>query len=130
MALSTSGADTFSITVQVENTGTRHGAKAVMAFVARTDHAGAPRHSLWSLKKVALDPGGKTSLHFSASEANPWCPFCTVDADGVRAVRAGSYEVRLGGDGGRGGPCGGVVDEGACVVKRVVLSGEDQPRPL
>ncbi len=130
MAMLTTDADSFSIVVQVENTGTRHGAKTVMAFVARTDYAGAPGHSLWSLKKVTLAPGGKTLLEFRASEVDPWCPFCTVEADGVRAVRAGSYEVRVGGDGGRGGACGGLVDEGACVVKRIVLSGEDQLRPL
>ena len=129
MALLTTDVDRFSITVQVENTGTRHGAKTVMAFVARSDHTESAGHSLWSFKKVALAPGEKRSLEFSADEASRWCPFCTVEA-GTRAVRAGSYEVRFGGDGGRGGACGGVRDKRACVVKQVVLSGEDQLRPL
>ena len=130
MTMMTTDTNSFSATVQVENIGTRHGAKTVMAFVARTDHEGAAGHSLWSLKKVALAPGEKQSLEFRANEPSDWCPFCTVEADGVRAVRAGRYEVRFGGDGGRGGACGGLEDKTACVVKHVVLSGEDQVRPL
>ena len=130
MVLRTTDVDRFSITVQIENIGARHGAKTVMAFVARTDHTGAAGNSLWSLKKVSIGPGDKKLLEFSSDETPQWCPFCTVDAGGERAVRAGAYEVRIGGDGGRGGACGGVQDEGACVVKRVVLTGDDQLRPL
>ena len=34
-----------------------------------------------------------------------WCPFCTVDEAGDRAVRKGTYRVVFGGDGAAGPPC-------------------------
>eukprot|EP01048_Picozoa_sp_COSAG05_P030015 COSAG05_NODE_10195_length_578_cov_1.004175_1_plen_38_part_10 len=38
MTMMTTDTNSFSATVQVENIGTRHGAKIVMAFVARIGH--------------------------------------------------------------------------------------------
>jgi hypothetical protein len=122
-------ADAFSVSVSVTNTGGVRGAKTVMAFVSRTDGGSGPRDSLWSLAKVELQPGESAGLQFHAAQ-HDWCPFCTVDTEGVRAVRAGEYSVRVGGDGGSGGACGAVASSEECVVRRVVLSGGDLLRPL
>jgi beta-glucosidase len=132
VSLITSLADDFSASVVVKNTGSRRGAKTVFAFASRMsdvdDGPSEPRDSLWSFAKVELDAGESTGLVFDAA-AHDWCPFCSVDSSGVRAVRAGAYRVRIGGDGGVGGTCGSVGTE-ECTVMRVVLSGADVLRPL
>lgn len=128
--MTTDAADGFAISVSVRNTGAVRGAKTVMAFISQSGgDSDGPRDSLWSLRKVSLAPQESQLLEFRAAEVD-WCPFCTVSVDGVRAVRAGEYTVRIGGDGGNGGACGGVASSDECAVRRVVLSGPEIPRPL
>lgn len=75
-----------------------------------------------------LQPGESATVEFSAAE-HDWCPFCTVDAGGVRAVRAGEYIVRIGGDGGTDGECG-AARAGECAVYTLILEGATVARPL
>ena len=86
--------DELSWSVVVTNTGAVAGQRTVMAFAG----AAGARGSLWGLQKVALAPGESATLRFADSV--DWCPLCTVDGRGVRAVRPGTYTVRFGGDGG------------------------------
>jgi hypothetical protein len=107
------------LSAKVTNTGSRPGAKVVMAFVAeetprhilhgerecgglRCDDL-APHKSMFGMQKVHLEPGQSTVVHFPADivpkEASGWCAFCTVSQNGTRLVAPGNYGIYVGGDG-------------------------------
>lgn len=131
-AIPTAQADALKWSILVKNTGDRAGSKVIMGFLGRDpadlqDGEVVPRPSLWALRKVWLNPGEETRLVFESS-GDGWCPFCTVDREGFRAVRSGLYVVRFGGDGSAGG--GGCARDGTCVTSKVHLTGPTLPRPL
>ena len=83
-----------------------------------------PRPSVWGVQKVLLAPGESKVLTFSAAEGD-WCPLCTVDGEGHRAVRGGAHVVRFGGDGFTES-----CDSASCVSTTMILKGPTQPMPL
>lgn len=150
--------DTLTFAVTVTNTGSVFaGSKVVQFYVAALDVpalAGLvlPRRSLWAMNKVHLKPRETSSRVHAFANASDWCPFCTVDAEGNRAVRAGTYLVTAGGHGGSGsgadcpdsdgGGLGGAGDDGggdggggvggggSCTSVRVQLTGDTVASPL
>jgi len=134
----------ITISALVTNTGTRPGTKVLMAFATvntlEAEDSTSPRgvnsqlqtqlqsplQSLWFQHKVALTPGETARVDIRVAQ-DEWCPFCTVNAVGIRAVRPGIYTLRIGGHGGSGG-CDG--EEGACFMARYALHGQVMERPL
>lgn len=128
---STAQTDALEYSVEVRNTGTLAGAKAVHAFISRLGDSSdqQPLLSLWGLKKVYLAPGEITTLRFATAE-HDWCPFCSVDAEGLRAVQPGAFRVRIGGSGSVNGGSGCAGGGEACASMDVQLVGELVHRPL
>jgi hypothetical protein len=122
--------DELQWTVTVTNTGRQAGAKVVMAFAGKKAGTGdtfvPAKPSLWAVQKVWLKPGEEARLVFAAAE-NSWCPLCTTDNRGVRAVRSGSYTVRIGG---HGGADNGSCLHNECAETTIQVTGSDQVRPL
>lgn len=109
-----------AMSVKVTNTGTRAGAKVVMAFVAEAtprsvlhgEHVcggvpcdlTAPHKSMFGMDKVFLAPGESRTVAFSAlvlPQRDQHCPFCSATySTGRRVVAPGDYTLSVGGDGG------------------------------
>ena len=135
--------DGLEFEVEVTNTGSVAGAKALHAFISAgvdEDEGAHPLLSLWALKKVYLMPGASTTVRISTAE-HDWCPFCTVDTSGLRAVRPSAYHLRVGGDGSvdggdgcapaaAGGAPAAAGDQMACARLDVQLLGEAVSRQL
>ena len=85
--------DSLDVTVNVRNTGTRDGDEVAQLYLAYPGVAGAPRRALVGFQRIALAAGEQRAvrLHLDARALS------LVDADGVRAVRAGRYELYAGG---------------------------------
>ena len=121
------------------------------------DHYGLgtqPLQSLWYQQRVHLvsNTSATLSLLPAAGDAVAagtrvgtagWCALCTVDNSGRRAVRPGTYTIRIGGHGGKGGGCGsGSSSSGSdgnytdndasppCLIARVHLTGTPVDVPL
>ena len=120
MILQSSQVDALEWAVTVTNTGVVAGKKTIMAFAGESGSRG----SLWGLQKVELAPGASATLRFA--DATGWCPLCTVDERGMRAVRAGTHVVRFGGHGGDVAD----QDERAFASATVHVKGVTVPRPL
>ena len=118
-----------SFTVKVTNHGPLDGAKAVLAFAHTNGTDGAPLNALFGMQKVFLAVGQSRVLTFStgAEDVAWYCPFCSVDAAGRRAIRPGSFVVTVGGDAGEK-EIGG--EGGAVASIAVELMGEVLDRPL
>lgn len=92
---------TITVTAQIANTGTRDGEEVAQAYLippddlARIGEFNDPvlRHSLVAFERVPIPKGGRTTARFSLDPR----ALSTVDRDGVRAVRPGSYRIFVGG---------------------------------
>lgn len=85
--------EALDVTVDVHNTGKRSGDEVVQAYLAYPDVANAPRRALVAFRRVSLNPGETRSVRFHLDAR----ALSLVDADGVRAMRAGHYELFVGG---------------------------------
>ena len=107
-----------------------------MAFLSTSEIRGddhPPRLSMWAMRKVHLGAGQGTNIRLATNESG-WCALCTVDDAGVRAIRAGRYHLRFGGDGGVRPP--GSCDssstgdqEHPCAEAELVVTGDTVPQP-
>eukprot|EP00039_Didymoeca_costata_P009401 m.124430 g.124430 ORF g.124430 m.124430 type:complete len:888 (-) comp14471_c0_seq2:27-2690(-) len=96
-----SEAANISVSATVTNTGDREGAMPVQFYIWFVDVDGLgdpPVKALWSVAKVSLQQGESKEVSASTADWN-WCPFCTVDDFGNRAIRPGKYKIQVGGDG-------------------------------
>lgn len=124
--------DGLRFNVRVTNVGSVAGARVLHAFVSEASGTDGPLHddvvrsrrpvlTLWGLGRTPqLAPNEAATLALATNDHSA-CALCTVNSTGVRAVRAGTYTLRFGGDGGRGHSCGSA---GApCAEVQLVLSG-------
>ncbi|MDG2538783.1 glycoside hydrolase family 3 C-terminal domain-containing protein [Dyella jiangningensis] len=85
--------DSLDVTVNVRNTGTRGGDEVAQLYLAYPGVAGAPRRALVGFQRIALAAGERHAVRFHLDAR----ALSLVDADGVRTVRAGRYELYAGG---------------------------------
>ena len=81
-----------------------------------------PARSLFGLEKVMLQPGESATLSFLSAQRASYCTWCTVDAEGERAIRPGEYTIAIGGDGagpGEGGVTATVKLTGTAVPEKI-----------
>lgn len=83
----------LDLSVDVSNTGTRTGDEVVQVYLTYPDASDAPRRALVAFRRVTLAAGEKRSVPFHLDAR----ALSLVDADGVRAVRAGRYALYVGG---------------------------------
>ncbi len=82
-----------TVTVDVENTGTRAGVKIVQVYVSDVVTSVTwVSKSLQGFARVRLEPGEKKAM----SVTLPWDAFRLVDADGRSIVEPGDFEVLVG----------------------------------
>jgi len=84
--------DKLGVDVQVRNAGERDGDEVVQVYLS-SKAAGAARHSLVGFQRVAFKAGESKLVHFEIDPRQ----LSGVDAQGDRAVRAGTYELYVGG---------------------------------
>ena len=125
--------DGLRFNVRVRNAGSVAGARVLHAFVLEApgadgqlpeEHGRWPLLTLWGLRRTPeLAPEEVTTLALATNEHST-CALCTVNTTGVRAVRAGTYTLRFGGDGGTHPPIPckspGVS---SCAEVRLVITG-------
>ncbi len=85
--------DPVDVSVTVHNTGTRSGDEVAQLYLAYPGVAGAPRRALVGFQRVSLAAGEKRVVRFHLDAR----ALSLVDAEGVRAVREGRYELFAGG---------------------------------
>jgi len=85
--------DSMDVSVHVRNTGARSGDEVVQLYLAYPGVAGAPRRALAGFRRVSLAAGEQRTVRFHLDAR----ALSLVDADGVRAVREGRYELFVGG---------------------------------
>ena len=85
--------DPMDVTVNVQNTGTRSGDEVVQLYLAYPDAASAPRRALVGFQRVSLGAGERRAVRFHLDAR----ALSLVDAQGVRAVREGRYQLFAGG---------------------------------
>jgi beta-glucosidase len=85
--------DTLEVTVQLRNAGSRDGSEVVQVYLAYPDAPDAPHRALVAFQRVELAAGQDRIVHFQLDPR----ALSLVDADGVRAVRAGRYQLFVGG---------------------------------
>jgi beta-glucosidase len=85
--------DALDATVNIRNTGTRSGDEVVQVYLAYPDATDAPRRALVAFQRISLAAGESRAVHFHLDPR----ALSLVDADGVRAVREGHYELFVGG---------------------------------
>jgi len=85
--------DPLEVSVNVHNTGARSGDEVVQVYLAYPDASGAPRRALVGFRRVSLAAGERRAVQFRLDPR----ALSLVDADGVRAVREGRYELVAGG---------------------------------
>lgn len=85
--------DPLDISVDVRNTGARSGDEVVQVYLAYPGMAGAPRRALVGFQRISLAAGEQRAVRFHLDAR----VLSLVDADGVRAVREGRYELFAGG---------------------------------
>ncbi|AIF48111.1 glycoside hydrolase family 3 [Dyella japonica A8] len=83
----------LGVTVDVRNTGTRRGDEVVQVYLAYPDATDAPRRALVGFQRVSLAAGEQRAVPFHLDSR----ALSLVDAEGVRAVREGRYELFVGG---------------------------------
>ncbi|MBS0431162.1 MAG: glycoside hydrolase family 3 C-terminal domain-containing protein [Proteobacteria bacterium] len=98
--------------VAVRNTGARAGDEVVQVYLDAPDVPLAPRHALVGFERVHLAAGQSRRVVFELSPRQ----LSTVDASGVRAVRAGHYRLFVG---------GGQPGEATGVGASFTISGHD-----
>lgn len=93
--------ESLTVSVALTNSGTRDGEEVVQAYLIPPDDLrtiGAfndpvLRHSLVGFQRIALNKGKAGKVRFSLDPRS----LSTVDRDGVRAVRPGTYRLFIGG---------------------------------
>ncbi|QNK01253.1 glycoside hydrolase family 3 C-terminal domain-containing protein [Dyella telluris] len=85
--------DPLDATVSVRNSGARAGDEVVQVYLAYPDAANAPQRALVGFQRVSLAPGEQRDVTFRLDAR----ALSLVDADGVRAVREGRYQLFAGG---------------------------------
>lgn len=93
--------ETLTATVSLANVGARGGEEVAQAYLVPPEHLRTIgefndpvlRHSLVAYRRAALAKGETTRLSFTLDPRS----LSTVDRDGVRAVRPGTYRLFIGG---------------------------------
>ena len=83
----------LEMSVQLENAGDRDGDEAVEAYLIPKAKPGTPICALAGFKKIHLLKGEKQTVHFTIDPRQ----LSLVDADGIRSVQPGEYELYVGG---------------------------------
>ena len=94
----------LKLSAMVSNTGARAGDEVVQVYLDAPDVPLAARHALVGFARVHLAVGESRRVAFDLSPRR----LSTVDAAGMRAVRAGHYRIFVGG--GQPGDATGVAD--------------------
>lgn len=87
--------------LNVTNTGPIAGSKVIGAYSSYANMRGGPLKELFAMEKVRLAPGVSQRVVVRTDSLPGTCTFCSVNEDGVAAVRPGLFTVTIG-DGGRG----------------------------
>ena len=82
----------LNYTVVVKNTGSMTGDDVVLAYLMSPPYPGGPLKELYGFQRVHLAPGESTTVHLTV----PPQVLASVDVEGVQAVKAGRYRVRIG----------------------------------
>ncbi|HEY4049748.1 MAG TPA: glycoside hydrolase family 3 C-terminal domain-containing protein [Acidobacteriaceae bacterium] len=85
--------DPLTVEADVTNTGSRSGEEVAELYLEAPQIPGAELRALRSFDRVSVAPGETKHLRFALDSRN----LSTVDENGIRAVRPGSYTVFLGG---------------------------------
>jgi beta-glucosidase len=91
------------VEARVANTGAREGDEVAQVYLTFPKLPGAPRRALRGFTRVHLAPGERQQLRFTLNDRD----LSHVSLDGVHLVRAGKYEISVG---------GGQPETGASVV--------------
>jgi beta-glucosidase len=83
----------LSTDVTVTNTGNVAGAEVAQLYLVPPQQGGNPLRSLEGFRRVELAPHASAVVHFELSPRN----LSEVDDAGLRAVRAGTYQIYVGG---------------------------------
>jgi beta-glucosidase len=85
--------NTLTVEAEVKNTGNRDGDEVAELYLVPPQRDGAPRLALEGYERVHLKAGESRVVHFDLQPRQ----LSLVDANGIRAVRAGTYSVAIGG---------------------------------
>ena len=85
--------DSLGVEVEVKNTGGRDGDEVAELYLLPPQVEGAPKLALEGFQRVHLQRGEARHLHFSLDARQ----LSTVDLAGARTVRAGTYQISVGG---------------------------------
>jgi len=85
--------DPLAVDADVENTSDRAGDAVSELYLTPPAQPTSPRLSLVGFDRLTLAPHAKQHVHFMVDAR----ALSTVDANGMRAVRAGDYRMQLGG---------------------------------
>lgn len=85
--------ETLKVDVDVKNTGKLAGDEVAQLYLAPPQDGVRPKYSLEGFQRVHLLPGETRRVQFVLDPRR----LSYVDKDGVRAVRAGSYSISVGG---------------------------------
>ncbi|HWG11037.1 MAG TPA: glycoside hydrolase family 3 C-terminal domain-containing protein [Rhodanobacteraceae bacterium] len=94
----------LKVSATVSNAGARAGDEVVQVYLDAPDVPSAARHALVGFARVHLAAGENRRVAFNLSSRQ----LSTVDASGLRAVRAGHYRIFVGG--GQPGDATGLAD--------------------
>lgn len=92
------------LAVTLHNTGKVSSAKALLFFASAKLKAGdgvalgwtPPIKTLFAVKKVWVHAGSSSLVVVNSTNIRGTCAFCTVDEQGIAAVREGSYTITIG----------------------------------
>lgn len=87
--------------LNVTNTGSMAGSKVIGAYSSYANMHGGPLKELFAMEKVRIAPGASQRVVVRTDSLPGTCTFCSINEDGVAAVRPGLFTVTIG-DGGRG----------------------------
>ncbi|MBC7886290.1 MAG: glycoside hydrolase family 3 C-terminal domain-containing protein [Ferruginibacter sp.] len=86
--------ETFSLSVDVTNTGKTDGEEVVQLYVKNNKASVAvPLHTLKGFKRIALKKGEKKTVHFALMPED----FSVIDNNGQEVVEASQFEISIGG---------------------------------
>jgi beta-glucosidase len=85
--------DSLDVDVRLRNAGSRDGDEVVQVYLAYPDAPDAPHRALVAFQRVGLAAGRDRVVHFHLDPR----ALSLVDANGARAVRAGRYQLFIGG---------------------------------
>ena len=85
--------DSLDVAARLRNSGSRDGDEVAQVYLAYPDNPDAPRRALVAFQRVAVAAGQEQVVHFRLDAR----ALSLVDADGMRAVRPGRYQLFIGG---------------------------------